>query len=177
MTRDISELHRLVARSNPDFVFVTFSVDPAYDTVDVLRKYAATFQADHERWKFVTGDEVVMHDLIRRGFTQYVQPNLGDLRKPGFEVAHSNRAVLVNEEGIPVGSFVMTIPGDVAKLRRIIEGKDDFPKPGPGLSFSATSGENPSVPLTLVPVQDDASETGVNEEADELATCRRNAKH
>ena len=166
MTRDISELHRLVAKSNPDFVFVTFSVDPVYDTVDVLRKYAATFQADHERWKFVTGDEVVMHDLIRRGFTQYVQPNLGDLRKPGFEVAHSNRAVLVNEEGIPVGSFVMTIPEDVAKLRRIIEGRDDFPEPGPGLSFSATSGENPSVPLTIIPVQDDASEKGVNDEVD-----------
>ena len=154
MTRDISELHRLVAKSNPEFCFVSFSVDPVYDTAEVLRKYAETFQADHERWKFVTGDEAAMHDLIRSGFTQYVQPNLGDLRMPGMEVAHSNRAVLVNEDGVPVGSFVMTIPEDVVKLRRIIEGKDDFPEPGPSLSFSATSGENPAVPLTLVPVKD-----------------------
>ncbi|MEJ7593372.1 MAG: DUF420 domain-containing protein [Planctomycetaceae bacterium] len=157
MTRDISELHRLVAKSNPDFRFVTFTVDPVYDTTSVLQKYAETFQADHERWKFVTGDETAMHDLIRGGFTQYVQPNLGDMRMPGMEVAHSNRAVLVNEDGVPVGSFVMTIPEDVVKLRRIIEGKDEFPKPGPGLSFSATSGENPAVPLTLVPVKEDAS--------------------
>ena len=160
MTRDISELHRLVAKSNPEFRFVSFSVDPAYDTPEVLKKYAETFQADHERWKFVTGDETAMHDLIRGGFTQYVQPNLGDLRKPGMEVAHSNRAVLVNEDGVPVGSFVMTIPEDVAKLRRIIEGKDDFPQPGPALSFSATSAENPTVPLTLVPVEvPDAAES------------------
>ncbi len=177
MTRDISELHRLVAKSNPEFRFVSFSVDPAYDTPEVLKKYAETFQADHERWKFVTGDETAMHDLVRGGFTQYVQPNLGDLRKPGLEVAHSNRAVLVNEDGVPVGSFVMTIPGDVAKLRRIIEGRDDFPQPGPGLSFSATSAENPTVPLTLVPVEvpdaaDDAEPTETpqarNQKIDEL---------
>ena len=167
MTRDISELHRLVAKSNPDFRFVTFSVDPGYDTAEVLQKYAETFQADQERWKFVTGDETAMHDFIRRGFTQYVQPNLGDLRKPGFEVAHSNRAVLVNEEGVPVASFVMTIPEDVVKLRRIIEGKDDFPKPGPGLSFSATSAENPTVPLTLVPVDDNiATESETTDDKD-----------
>lgn len=170
MTRDISELHRLVEKSNADFRFVTFSVDPVYDTVEVLRKYAETFQADHDRWKFVTGEEEAIHDLIRRGFTQYVQPNLGDLRKPGFEVAHSNRAVLVNENGIPVGSFVMTIPGDVAKLRRIIEGKDDFPQPGPGLSFSAATGENPSVPLTLVPAEDADPETEETEERSSPST-------
>lgn len=164
MTRDISELQRQVGKSNADFRFVTFSVDPVYDTVEVLRKYAETFQADHARWKFVTGNEEAIHDLIRRGFTQYVQPNLGDLRKPGFEVAHSNRAVLVNENGIPVGSFVMTIPGDVAKLRRIIEGKDDFPQPGPGISFSAATGENPSVPLTLVPAEDANAESDETEE-------------
>ena len=170
MTRDVSELHRLVAQSNPDFRFVTFSVDPGYDTAEVLQKYAETFRADQERWKFVTGDETAMHDFIRRGFTQYVQPNLGDLRKPGFEVAHSNRAVLVNEEGVPVASFVMTIPEDVAKLRRIIEGKGDFPKPDPGLTFSATSGENPTVPLTLVPVAEDSdteSETTDGNKADD----------
>ena len=167
MTRDISELHRRVAKSNPEFRFVSFSVDPAYDTVEVLKKYAETFQADHERWKFVTGDETAMHDLIRGGFTQFIQPNLGELRKPGMEVAHSNRAVLVNEDGVPVGSFVMTIPEDVVKLRRIIEGKDDFPQPGPGLSFSATSADNPSVSLTLVPVKDTDASESEEESADE----------
>ena len=176
MTRDISELHRLVAKSNPDFRFVTFTVDPGYDTTSVLQKYAETFQADHERWKFVTGDETAMHELIRGGFTQYVQPNLGDMRKPGMEVAHSNRAVLVNEDGVPVGSFVMTIPEDVVKLRRIIEGKEEFPKPGPGLSFSATSGENPTVPLTLVPVKDDASALDAAAESDSQQSKEANGK-
>ena len=164
MTRDISELHRQVGKSNPDFRFVTFTVDPENDTVEVLKKYAETFQADHERWKFLTGSEAEILTLIRGGFLQYVQPNVGESRTPGFEVAHSNRAVLVNENGIPVASFVMTIPADVAKLRRIIDGKEDFPEPGPGLTFSISSGDNPPVPLTLVPAENgDAEDTTVKE--------------
>jgi uncharacterized membrane protein YozB (DUF420 family)/cytochrome oxidase Cu insertion factor (SCO1/SenC/PrrC family) len=152
MTRDISELHRRVAKSNPDFLFVTFSVDSSYDSAEVLKKYAETFQADPARWKFLTGDELAIHDLIRRGFSLYVQPNLGEMRKPGFEVAHSNRAVLVNEDGIPVGTWLMTIPEDVVKLRRVIEGKVEFPKPGPLLQTPA-DGQNPPVNFNLVPAE------------------------
>ncbi len=154
MIRDVSELHRKVAKTNPDFLFVTFSVDSSFDSIDVLRKYSDTFLADHDRWKFLTGDEQQIHDLIRRGFSQYVQPSLGEMRKPGFEVAHSNRAVLVNEEGIPVATYLMTVPEDVVKLRRVIEGKEDFPQPGPALTVEPT-GENPQVPLNLLPIREE----------------------
>ncbi len=152
MTRDMSLLHKRVARTAPDFQFVTFSVDSSYDNAEVLKKYADTFQADHARWKFVTGDEDQIHDFIRRGFALYVKANVGDMRKPGFEVAHSNRAVLVNEDGTPVASFLMNVPEDVVKLRRIIEGTDEFPKPGPLLTIEP-SGENPDVGLTIVPAE------------------------
>ena len=154
MIRDVSELHRKVAKTNPDFLFVTFSVDSSFDSMDVLRKYSDTFLADHDRWKFLTGDEQQIHDLIRRGFSQYVQPSLGEMRKPGFEVAHSNRAVLVNEDGVPVATYLMTVPEDVVKLRRVIEGKEDFPQPGPALTVEPT-GENPQVPLNLLPVREE----------------------
>lgn len=152
MTRDMSLLHKRVAKTAPDVQFVTFSVDSSYDTAEVLKKYAETFQADHARWKFVTGDEEQIHDFIRRGFALYVKANLGDMRKPGFEVAHSNRAVLVNEEGTPVASYLMNVPEDVVKLRRVIEGTDEFPKPGPLLTIEPT-GENPDVGLTIVPAE------------------------
>lgn len=152
MTRDVAELHRRVAKSAPDFVFVTFSVDSSFDTPEVLKKYAETFSADPQRWKFLTGDELAIHDYIRRGFAQFVQPNLGESRKPGYEVAHSNRAVLVNEDGIPVGTWLMTVPEDVVKLRRVIEGRDEFPTPGPILQ-TQSDGQNPPVSLNILPVQ------------------------
>ena len=163
MTRDMSELHRRVLKSNPDFRFVTFTVDPEYDTAEVLKKYADLFLADHERWKFVNGDEEPLYDLIRRGFVQVVIPEIPEKRIPGFEIAHSNRAVLVNEDCIPVATFLMNVPEDVVKLRRIIEGKAEFPEPGPGLTVNPAEGENPSIQLNLIPVSDadpsDASES------------------
>jgi len=169
ITRSVSELHTRVAQSNPDFQFVTFSVDSSFDTAEVLRKYAETFRADHDRWKFLTGDENTIHDLIRRGFAQYVQTNLGEMRKPGFEVAHSNRAVLVNEDAVPVATFLMTDPEHVVRLRRIIEGKDEFPEPGPALSITPTDGENPSISFNLVPVQDSegSSDSASDQSSDE----------
>lgn len=156
MTRDIADLHRRVANSAPDFLFVTFSVDSSYDTPEVLKKYAETFSADPARWKFLSGDESAIHDYVRRGFAQFVQPTIGDARKPGYEVAHSNRAVLVNEDGIPVGTWLMTVPEDVVKLRRVIEGRDEFPTPGPILKEEA-DGQNPPINLNILPVrsQDD----------------------
>ena len=154
MTRDMSELHRRVAKNNPDFRFVTLTVDPDYDTAEVLKKYADLFLADHDRWKFVTGDEEPLYDLIRRGFVQVVIPEIPEKRIPGFEIAHSNRAVLVNEDCIPVATFLMNVPEDVVKLRRIIERKAEFPEPGPGLAESLAAGENPSIQLNLIPVGD-----------------------
>ena len=151
ITRNVSDLHRRVADSNPDFQFVTFSVDSSYDTAEVLKAYAETFRADHARWKFLTGDENTIHELIRTGFTQYVKPNLGEARKPGFEVAHSNRAVLINEEGVPVATYLMTDPDHVVKLRRVIEGKDDFPVPGPPVSGGPVIGNVPGLSFSVAP--------------------------
>jgi uncharacterized membrane protein YozB (DUF420 family)/cytochrome oxidase Cu insertion factor (SCO1/SenC/PrrC family) len=139
ITREMMELHRRVEKTSPDVKFVSFSVDSSYDTADVLKKYAEIFSADHERWKFVTGDEQKIHDLIREGFTLAVMPNLGSERKPGFEVAHTNRVVLVNEDSIPVATFLATNPEDIVRLRRILEGKEEFPKPGPALVTGAGS--------------------------------------
>ena len=168
ITRNVSDLHRRVAESNPDFQFVTFSVDSSYDTAEVLKAYAETFRADHARWKFLTGDENTIHELIRTGFTQYVKPNLGEARKPGFEVAHSNRAVLINEEGVPVATYLMTDPDHVVKLRRVIEGKDDFPVPGPAVSGSPVIGSVPGLSFSVAPVG--GSQETVEEEKSEAGS-------
>jgi protein SCO1/2 len=165
ITRNVSDLHRRVAESNPDFQFVTFSVDSSYDTAEVLKAYGETFRADHARWKFLTGDENTIHELIRTGFTQYVKPNLGEARKPGFEVAHSNRAVLVNEEGVPVATYLMTDPDHVVKLRRVIEGKDEFPVPGPPVAGSPVTGNVPGLSFSVAPVGG-AEESGDSEPSD-----------
>jgi protein SCO1/2 len=51
-----------------DFRFVTISVDPETDTTEVLAADAEAFGADPEQWRFVTGDEDHLANVVKAGF-------------------------------------------------------------------------------------------------------------
>src|SRR5262247_1484197 len=51
-----------------DVRLVSITVDPAYDTPEVLTRYAQRFAAQPERWLFLTGDQVTIDKLVREGF-------------------------------------------------------------------------------------------------------------
>jgi protein SCO1/2/putative membrane protein len=83
----------------PDLLLVTFTVDPEHDDPAELRAYAERFEADPDRWLFLTGKEADLYPLIRKGFRLHVAQNTGAERRPGNEVAHENRLALVDREG------------------------------------------------------------------------------
>lgn len=92
-------------KNEPDVKFVTFTVDPARDDLQSLREYAASRNADPERWLFLTGDEATIHTLMREQFKQPVERKSGPDVKPGDEFGHSSRLVLVDRKGIVRGMF------------------------------------------------------------------------
>src|SRR5215831_5370086 len=51
-----------------DVRLVSFTVDPAYDTPEVLTRYAQSFAAQPQRWLFLTGDKAMIYRLVRQGF-------------------------------------------------------------------------------------------------------------
>jgi protein SCO1/2 len=51
-----------------DLRLVSITVDPQHDTPLILSQYAARFQADPERWFFLTGDKGTIYRLAREGF-------------------------------------------------------------------------------------------------------------
>jgi protein SCO1/2 len=51
-----------------DMRLVSITVDPAYDTPDVLTRYAERFAAQPQRWFFLTGDKEAIYKLVRTGF-------------------------------------------------------------------------------------------------------------
>ena len=79
-----------------DVRLVSFSVDPARDTPAVLREYGEHWQADPQRWWFLTGE---LYALIGKGFQLAVAD-----RTPGAEsdaedlITHSDRFVLVDRD-------------------------------------------------------------------------------
>jgi cytochrome oxidase Cu insertion factor (SCO1/SenC/PrrC family) len=92
-------------RDQPDVRLVTFTVDPERDDPDELKKYAEHFGADSQRWLFLTGSEEQLYHLIEKGFKVPVQRNRGEDAKPGQEVMHGFKLVLVDRHGHHRGYF------------------------------------------------------------------------
>lgn len=77
-----------------EFRRVSISVDPAYDTPEVLREYQRARRLP-ESWWWLTGEPEAVLPLVREGFLLGVEPNPGD---PNDPILHSTRLVLVDAE-------------------------------------------------------------------------------
>jgi cytochrome oxidase Cu insertion factor (SCO1/SenC/PrrC family) len=104
----------------PDLRFVSFSVDPAHDTPEVLSRYAETYGADPRRWRFLTGETQKIYDLVLKSFHLAVQANASPDQKPGEQVIHSLHFVLVDRDGRVRGYYTSTDAAALAKLREDI---------------------------------------------------------
>jgi len=78
----------------PGAVYVSFSVDPAHDTPEVLRAYAKNNSLPAE-WLFVTGGYDQIQDLAKNGFKLSMDPG-GSADEP---IIHSDRLVIVDRYG------------------------------------------------------------------------------
>jgi protein SCO1/2 len=106
--------------SNKDVVLVSFTVDPEFDTPQVLRDYAQRYGADPERWLFLTGERDELYRLIRTSFRLGVERNEGPAAQAGYEVDHSTKLVLVDGQGYIRGYFDGTAASDLTELKRRI---------------------------------------------------------
>lgn len=101
--------------------FLSISVDPKYDTVEVLKHYADALTVKSDRWIFLTGPpEEISTILGKNGFRISAMENSGDARKPGYEVTHSQSLLYLDPSGKVVGKFNGIDPGGRAQFERRI---------------------------------------------------------
>jgi len=87
-----------------DLRLVTFTVDPDRDTPNDLKEYANRYQADPEKWLFLTGlPEEELHKLLKEGFK--VSAQRSSSLKAGEEFDHSSRLAVVDKKGVIRGYF------------------------------------------------------------------------
>jgi protein SCO1 len=116
----MAEIQRLVADA-PDVRLVSLTVDPRSDTPAVLAKFANSFNADTNRWLFLTGDKAEVYRLIETSFISK-SPDLEQIIPGGF--ASTDRIMLVEPNGNVCASFnglksdVATNVGAEIKKRR-----------------------------------------------------------
>jgi protein SCO1/2 len=84
---------------------LTVTVDPEYDTPEVLAAYADSLGANLDHWRFLTGDSQAIQEFVVGGFKLAVgEPKQLDAGStaadPGvFDIAHSSKLALVDRFG------------------------------------------------------------------------------
>ena len=94
MTRNIVKLQDEFL-GNPNFGVASFSIDPTYDTPEVLQEYAERYGITNPNWHLMTGDKMDIYKLANNGFNVYVAQD--DTADGGFE--HSGFFALIDQEG------------------------------------------------------------------------------
>ena len=110
MTNKMSELYQEYADENM-VQFVSFSVDPARDSLQALVNYALKWHVNDQRWYFLRTEKDKIQNLYEQGF------------KLGGELpyGHSGAFVLVDHNGIIRGYYDHSNNEELELLRRDIE--------------------------------------------------------
>ena len=69
-TAKMASVQNKSAELEPRLKLVSFTVDPAYDTPEVLKTYAEKYRADFSRWTFARGEKPALEKVIREGMLQ-----------------------------------------------------------------------------------------------------------
>lgn len=96
MTANMRRLQDELA--DTEVLLVSVSVDPETDDAAVLRGYSETYGADPERWWFLTGAEDQMGALAESVYLAVVPDDTPDALI-GYQVAHSTKFLVVDDEG------------------------------------------------------------------------------
>ena len=106
MTAQFSELQDRFS-DQEDFRLLSISVNPEYDTPEVLKRYGDDYGADHSRWTFLTGDREKIRSLAWEGF------HVGKEEDPIF---HSTYFILVDKEGKIRGYYISSEKNEIERL-------------------------------------------------------------
>lgn len=111
MSTNMASVHRDFIDEN-DLRLVSFTVNPDYDTPEILEAYAQRYNAQTDRWHFLTGAYEDIQSLVANGF------KMGDMEEIVF---HSTRFALVDREAQIRGYYIGTEVEEMDQLRKDLE--------------------------------------------------------
>ena len=94
MTQNLLQVQSAFA-DDSGISLVSISINPVYDTPEVLTNYAKKYGITHPNWHLLTGDQDRIYQMANKGFNLYVGP--GAEIDGGFE--HSGFFALVDGQG------------------------------------------------------------------------------
>ena len=102
---------------NENFLILSHTVNPSYDSVNVLFDYAKKFEANNNKWWFLTGSKKELYLMARKSYL--VVPDEND---PNFDhgdesdFIHTENFALIDPDGRIRGMYDGTNPQEVSEL-------------------------------------------------------------
>lgn len=102
MTSNMAALQTKIKEDDLNVHLVSFTVDPDYDTPEVLTKYGESYGADFSSWSFVTGYdfETIKRFSSESFLSPIIEPPPGE-----DQVQHGTRFFLINPDGDIVKNY------------------------------------------------------------------------
>lgn len=103
-------------KNEEDFMILSHTIDPSFDTPQILAKYATEKNADTKNWKFLTGDLDSIYHICENFYMAYAK---ADQSEPGGYV-HSGFLILIDQNRHIRGAYDGTNEGKTEDLIRDI---------------------------------------------------------
>ncbi len=116
MTDNLKEIFEIY-KDEKDFLIISHTIDPEFDTPEVLSKYANERKINNSIWIFLTGDREKIYEIAENSYLSYakIDPNA-----PGGYI-HSGFVVLIDPEGRIRGAYDATESVNIEKLEKDIQ--------------------------------------------------------
>jgi protein SCO1/2 len=110
MTKLMSELQAALPAKGP-VKLVSLTTDPDFDTPSILKIYGTRFNADFQRWSFLTGDKRQIRRVAVDGLKLVLVEKPQDVREtPEDLFVHSEMITLIDTQGRLRGIYETTEP-------------------------------------------------------------------
>lgn len=99
-------------RNDSSVYFVSHTIDPDFDTPQVLKQYARDKAYDEPRWRFLTGDKDSIYTICEQDYMAYASASD---KEPGGYI-HSGFLILIDGRGQLRGAYDGTVQGKAEDL-------------------------------------------------------------
>lgn len=136
LTALMREIETKSSELGTDFRLVSFSVDPSYDTPEVLSAYAGTHKANLARWSFLTGEPGAVEKTVVQGLKISMgRSSVDDDIVDVDAVFHGTKALLIDQKMQIRGYYSLDDRGGFGKPSAVDQLVDDggrlLAAPGP----------------------------------------------
>ena len=95
-TSRMAKVQHRIRHAASSMHLVSFTVDPDFDTPEILKAYAKKYKSSSRLWSFVTGDSETIQTTVREGFKMSMEQK-GTLDNDIPNIIHGTHFVLVDQ--------------------------------------------------------------------------------